>query len=51
MSAAHKVAATATDVACKIVGRRAVIRAARYVLRRARLDYCADTDPLSVLAL
>src|SRR5712691_2956766 len=42
MSATHKVAATATDVACKAVGRRAVIRAARYVLHRARLDYPND---------
>lgn len=29
----------ATDAACRAFGRRAVIRAARYVLLRARLDY------------
>jgi FkbM family methyltransferase len=37
--ASRGVAATATDVACQTLGRRAVIRAARYVLLRARLDY------------
>jgi len=35
----RRIAATATDVACQALGRRAVIRAARYVLLRARLDY------------
>jgi FkbM family methyltransferase len=35
----RRVAATATDVVCGAFGRRAVIRAARYVLLRARLDY------------
>lgn len=38
-TANRRVAATATDVACGAFGRRAVIRAARYVLLRARLDY------------
>jgi FkbM family methyltransferase len=38
----RRVAATATDVACGAFGRRAVIRAARYVLLRARLDYPND---------
>ena len=42
MSATRTVAATATDVACRAFGRRAVIRAARYVLYRARLDYPND---------
>lgn len=42
MSAARSIAATATDVACRAMGRRAVIRAARYVLLRARLDYPND---------
>ena len=37
--ASRTVAATATDAACRAFGRRAVIRTARYVLRRARLDY------------
>jgi FkbM family methyltransferase len=36
------VAATATDVACQALGRRTVVRAARYVLSRARLDYAND---------
>jgi FkbM family methyltransferase len=38
----RRVAAVATDAACLALGRRAVIRAARYVLRRARLDYPND---------
>jgi FkbM family methyltransferase len=42
MTATRRAAATATDLACKAVGRRAVIRAARYVLHRARLDYPND---------
>lgn len=40
--ASRRVAAAATDVACRAVGRGAVIRAARYVLLRARLDYPND---------
>jgi FkbM family methyltransferase len=36
--ASRQVAAAATDIACRTLGRRAVIRAARYVLFRARLD-------------
>jgi FkbM family methyltransferase len=31
-------AATATDLACRTAGRRQVVRASRFVLRRARLD-------------
>ena len=38
----RRVAATATDAACGAFGRRAVIRAARYILLRARLDYPND---------
>ncbi len=37
--ATRRLAATATDAACCAIGRRAVIRASRYVLLRARLDY------------
>lgn len=40
--ASRRVAAVATDAACQALGRRAVIRAARYVLLRARLDYPND---------
>jgi FkbM family methyltransferase len=40
--ASRRVAQTATDVACHAFGRRAVIRTARYVLLRARLDYPND---------
>jgi FkbM family methyltransferase len=39
MSAVRRVAAIATDLTCQAVGRRTVVRAARYVLSRARLDY------------
>jgi FkbM family methyltransferase len=38
----RRIAATTTDAACRALGRRAVIRAARYVLLRARLDYPND---------
>jgi FkbM family methyltransferase len=40
--ASRRVAATATDIACRTVGRRAVVRAARFVLSRARLDSSND---------
>jgi FkbM family methyltransferase len=40
--ATRRAAAAATDAACQALGRRAVIRAARYVLFRARLDYPND---------
>jgi FkbM family methyltransferase len=40
--ASRRIAATVTDVACQALGRRAVIRTARFVLRRARLDYPND---------
>jgi FkbM family methyltransferase len=42
MPAVRQVAAIATDLACQAVGRRSVVRAARYVLSRARLDYPND---------
>jgi FkbM family methyltransferase len=42
MSAMRRAAGTATDVACRIVGRRQVVRAARFVLWRARLDIPND---------
>ena len=38
-TAGRGAAATATDAACRVLGRRTVIRAARYVMLRARLDY------------
>jgi FkbM family methyltransferase len=38
-AAGRGAAATAADAACRVLGRRTVIRAARYVLLRARLDY------------
>jgi FkbM family methyltransferase len=41
-TASRLVAASATDAACRILGRRSVVRAARYVLLRARLDYPND---------
>jgi FkbM family methyltransferase len=37
--AGRRVGAVATDAACRTLGRRAVVRAARYVLLRARRDY------------
>ncbi len=42
MSAVRRVAAIATDLTCQAVGRRTVVRMARYVLLRARLDYPND---------
>lgn len=38
-TAIRRAAAMATDLTCQAVGRRSVVRAARYVLLRARLDY------------
>jgi FkbM family methyltransferase len=38
-TAVRRAAAIATDLTCQAVGRRTVLRAARYVLSRARLDY------------
>jgi len=37
-AAVHRAAANATDVACRLVGRKNVVRSARFVLHRARLD-------------
>jgi len=37
--ASRRAAATVTDAACRAFGRGAVIRVARYILLRARLDY------------
>ena len=42
MTAVRRVAAIATDLTCQAVGRRTVVRTARYVLSRARLDYPND---------
>jgi FkbM family methyltransferase len=42
MSDLHRAAATTTDLACRVLGRRNVVRAARFVLRRARLDVPND---------
>jgi FkbM family methyltransferase len=42
MSRLRQVAAIATDLACSAVGRRNVVRAARFVLLRARLDVPND---------
>jgi FkbM family methyltransferase len=39
---AHRAAADATDVACRILGRRNVVRAAQFVLHRAQLDIPND---------
>jgi FkbM family methyltransferase len=40
--ASRRVAAAATDAICRTAGRRTVIRTARYVLLRARLDFPND---------
>jgi len=42
MPSMRTAATTATDVACRVAGRRRVIRTARFVLRRARLDVRND---------
>jgi len=42
MTAVRRVAAIATDLSCQAVGRRTVVRTARFVLSRARLDYPND---------
>jgi FkbM family methyltransferase len=44
MATLRKTAATATDVACRVVSRRQVVRASRFVLLRARLDIRNDRD-------
>jgi FkbM family methyltransferase len=42
MSAIRRAAAIATDLTCRATGRRTVVRTARYVILRARLDYPND---------
>jgi FkbM family methyltransferase len=42
VSALRTAAASATDLACRVTGRRPVVRAARFVLRRACLDVLND---------
>ena len=42
MSTVRRAAGTATDLACRAAGRRQVVRAARFVLWRARLDVPND---------
>lgn len=42
MTAVRRAAAIATDLTCRVAGRRTVVRTARYVLSRARLDYPND---------
>ena len=42
MSTLRRAAATATDLACLAAGRRPVVRAARFILGRARLDVPND---------
>jgi FkbM family methyltransferase len=42
MTAVRRAAAIATDLTCRAAGRRTVVRTARYVLSRARLDFPND---------
>ena len=42
MSTFRRIGATATDVACLALGRRQIVRASRFVLRRASLDVPND---------
>jgi FkbM family methyltransferase len=42
ITAVRRAAAIATDLTCRAAGRRTVVRTARYVLSRARLDYPND---------
>jgi hypothetical protein len=51
MTTLHKAATVCTDIACAAVGRRNVVRAARFVLYRARLDFPAELSSNSELAL
>jgi FkbM family methyltransferase len=50
-TAGRRVAGPATDAACRLLGRRTVIRVARYVLLRARLDYPNNMTVNGELAL
>lgn len=51
MSSSHRAAATATDLACRIVGRRHIVRAARLVFRQACLDVPNDMRTNGELSL
>ena len=42
ITAARRATAIATDLTCRVAGRRTVVRTARYILSRARLDYPND---------
>jgi FkbM family methyltransferase len=42
MPVGRRVAAIATDLTCRALGRRTVVRVAHYVLSRARMDYLND---------
>lgn len=42
MSVLRRIGANATDLACRVVGRRNVVRGARFILYRARLDVPND---------
>jgi FkbM family methyltransferase len=44
MSALREAGATCTDLACRAMGRRHIVRAARFVLYRARLDIPNDLN-------
>jgi len=44
MPALRRAAATATDLACRVVGRRQIVRVSRFVLLRARLDVPNETS-------
>ena len=44
MPVLRNAAAAATDVACRVVGRQQVVRAARFTLMRARLDVPNDRN-------
>lgn len=51
MTAVRRAAAIATDLTCRAAGRRTVVRTARYVLSRARLDYPNDLSTNGEAAL
>ena len=42
ITAVRRATAIATDLTCRAAGRRTVVRTARYILSRARLDYPND---------
>jgi FkbM family methyltransferase len=44
MSTVCRVASSATDLACRIIGRRQVVRSARFLLYRARLDIAVNSE-------